>query len=230
MINRLYSNLMQGVTPSGLFYSRRIDAAARNAFIARPEALSLLMPSSAYDAEYRMCVADRLAMLCRRSVFSEQLLAWDPLNTYDTPARIVDRADAGDSVTGPSAPGIVYYILDTTAFHPWVRRRWSLVVDPVGGKAYVDGVEQAFTWTGTLSSIVLMGDMGVQFGGAAPATEFSMTVASVRRPAMALLDILSAAEASDLPWSNTYLPYKDAAEEDVRLAAFIMSCMEQYGV
>jgi len=220
MINRVYSLLLEGQSPSRTYYDRKVSPVPNVNFLKQVYTGQLLVPSST-DEEYKAYCAEQLIQVVCKSDLLEDLNAFDPLNNYNHGGETVAKATSYTSL--PS--GLAINLLEPDTRHNWVAKLLTINVSPTADTVEISGIDtQVLGWSGTISAPVILTD-GVKcvFNGTLPGTSFGMTASIVRPPDRNIKTLIDTLKHNPLAFRPEYEEYRLSRNVNNWLAAAVMN-------
>lgn len=219
MINRTYSILMKGDTPSSTYFNRKTTHEAYKYDQAWSWMAGVLVPES-YGGGYRQYCSDQLVQVVRKSILRQALAAFDPVNTYKYEFA---KLEPESSISG-LASSMNCDLLEPSFLKAWTDKAISLTMNTGTDTITVDGVSTSLAWDSTVKQsgvIQLASGLSMRLRGIPVSHTFNIYL--VRPPERDLKALVDALRPSSIPWHADYTQYKDSTDPDTWLAAAVLS-------
>ena len=214
MINKVYSILARGSARNAAYYQRKVDTTAGRGRLA---AVGKLLVPDTPEGPYYNYQVEQLVQICRKSRLEALLTAFDPLNTYDTGFEPLEPVTAVDGLPGD----VQMALLEPYTTHIWVAKAFTVsYIAP--DRFTVNGVAVRAAAGGP---VPLADGLAVHFSGDL-ASPFRLATQFVRQPGRDLAPLLTALESADMPWLDTYSPWRHTTDVNDKLAAVALNYCE----
>lgn len=217
IINRTYTILMGRAGGTPVFYKRYIQPGIKlNDKIGY--ITNLLLPGD--DINYKACLADMYVRTCWKSSLKQNMLTYDPQNTYTC----WFDAPVAETTHGGLPTGLSVDLLEPSAEKTWIYKNILTTVDPVAGTANVAGVDYPLGWASSISAeLPAAPGITLKLRGTLPGSTFSIVSAYTRPPTLNLASIVAALRAKQVTWLEPYSDWKNDHSTEDWLAAFVLN-------